>query len=103
VAPKAPIHAEIVEDEEPKGSGKKNVRQNHPQVLLDPSEILKPNCECYDRSYYKRRRVEQEEMPVSQPLWKECCQWCHLLACVGLNDAQVGAAQSQDAFEKPAS
>jgi hypothetical protein len=48
VAPETPVHPEIVKDSETQRTSKKNIWQNHPQVVAEPAEVFKPNCECDD-------------------------------------------------------
>jgi len=43
VAPKAPIHPKVVENEEADWTGEKNVRKNHPQVGADRCEVFEPD------------------------------------------------------------
>jgi hypothetical protein len=81
LAPKAPIHPQVVEDDQANGTHEENVRQNHPQAYADPPEVLKANRECDYGCYNGRCGIQKEEMSVSHPLRKDSLQSCHVLAC----------------------
>jgi len=68
VAPKAPVHPQIVENDEPDRAGKENVGENDSQVLTNPLEVLEANDERNDRREDQRHCVHQEEVPVPHPL-----------------------------------
>src|SRR6266478_5798234 len=100
MAPKAPVHPQVVKDEEASGGGEENVRNNHPQVVPQPADILETDDESDNGRHDECRRVEQEEMPVSHPLRQESSQWCHL-AAIGLSGfRKLGGAQRHDERER---
>lgn len=57
VTPETSIHPGAVEDTETKRSREENVRQDYPQVLGEPAEILEANSESDNRRYNQRRGV----------------------------------------------
>jgi hypothetical protein len=68
MSPQPAVHPKVVENQQTNRSRQQNIRKCKSQILTDPTEVLEPDGERDERGGEERDCVEQEQVPISDPL-----------------------------------